>query len=166
MTDSTVFVYTMNRAGQVGAWSRYMFPFSVDCFAQLGNDLYIRHGDVVSIVRESAVTDEVDGNGVPFAGIVQWNWLDFGRPGAIKMLEGVDYVGTGQGPTIAIGYDQRNLAQFTTPYQLDPDTLPGGILPLPVAAPTMSVKLEYLGGSAWAMQAVNVYLHDMDNGPG
>jgi hypothetical protein len=166
MTDTTVFVYTMNRAGQVGAWSRYVFPFSVDAFAQLGNDLYIRHGDEVSIVREASVTDEVEGVAIDFPGTVQWNYLDFGSPGVTKMLEGIDYIGTGQGPSLSIGYDQRNIAAFTAPYELDPDTLPGGIIPFPVAAPTMSVKLDYAGGEAWSLQAVNMYFFDNGNGPG
>lgn len=165
MTESTVFVYTLNRTGTVGAWSRYVFPFAVDAFAQLGNDLYIRHGDEVSIVKASATTDEIAGVPTDFAGRVQWNWLDFGQPGVTKMLEGVDYVGTGQGPSISIGYDQRDVAAFTTPYQLDPDTLPGGIIPLPVAAPTMSVRLDFAGGEAWGLQAVNLTFFDNGNGP-
>lgn len=163
---STIFVYTLTQTGKVGAWTRYTFPFSVDSFAQLGDDLYVRHGDYISRVDESVATDETAvGVETNFAGTVQWNWLDFGSPGATKMLEGFDYVGTGQGPSISVGYDQRNVSAFTTPYQLDPDTLPGGLIPLPVAAPTLSVKLEFAGGEAWQVQSVLLYLDDWGNGP-
>lgn len=163
---STVFVYTMTQTGKIGAWTRYIFPFNVDNFAQLGDDLYVRHGDYISRVTSAAVTDEVEvGTFENFAGTVWWSWLDFGTPGTTKMLEGFDYIGTGQGPSISIGYDQRNVAAFTDPYLLDPDTLPGGIIPLPVAAPTLSVKLEFAGGAAWQTQSVILYVDQWGNGP-
>lgn len=167
--STTVFVYTMTQTGKIGAWTRYTFPFNIDAFAQLGNDLYVRHGDFISKVDQTSAVDEVMGDlgieGIPFAGLVQWSWLDFGTQGTTKMLEGFDYVGTGQGPSISIGYDQRNGTAFTDPYQLDPDTLPGGIIPLPVAAPTLSVKLEFAGGAAWQTQSVILYVDQWGNGP-
>lgn len=169
MSNSTAFVYTMTQTGKIGAWTRYVFPFQIDAFAQLGNNLYVRHGDLISLVDSDSAVDEVMGDlgieQVPFPGIVQWAWLDFGTPGVTKMLEGFDYVGTGQGPSISVGYDQRNVAAFTDPYTIDADTLPGGIIPLPVAAPTLSVKLEFAGGEAWQVQSVTLYLDDFGNGP-
>lgn len=157
-----VYVCTMN--GGKPKWSRYAFPFAVDAFAQLGNDLYIRHGDEVSIVDEEAVTDDVGGVATNFDGVVQWPWLDFGQPGVTKMMEGFDIVGSGA-PSVSIGYDQRNLAAFTDPYAVSPDTMPGGIIPLPVAAPTLSVKINFAGGQAWNLQAFQLYLDDMRGGP-
>lgn len=167
--STQVFVYSMTQTGKVGAWSRYIFPFAVDCFAQLGNDLYIRNGDVVSKVVEDAVADDVvDGDGVftavPFGGTVQWSWLDFGQPGVTKMLEGFDIVSTGA-PSVSVGYDQRNLAAFTDPYAVDADTLPGGIIPLPVAAPTFSVKVDFAPGIKWQLQSVQLSFFDWSNGP-
>lgn len=167
--QTTVFVYSMTRVGKVGAWSRYVFPFTVESFAQLGNDLYVRHGDTISRVSEDVATDELpDGMGTieqPFPGVVWWPWLDFGTPGATKMLEGFDYVGNGQGPSISIGYDQRNLSALTPPYQLENDTMPGGIIPLPVSAPTLSVRLDFAGGERWQVQSVLLSTHQLGGGP-
>lgn len=161
--SSTAFVCTLN--GGKGKWSRYTFGFAIDAFAQLGNVLYIRTGDYVVKVDEDAVTDSVAGVETNFSGVVQWPWLDFGQPGVTKMLEAFDYVGTGQGPSLAVGYDQRNVATFTTPYQLANDTLPGTPTPFPIAAPTLSVKLTFAGGAAWQVQAVNLYLDDAKGQP-
>jgi hypothetical protein len=163
--ETETFVYSMTSAGKVGAWSRYVFPFSVEAFAQLGNDLYVRHGDVISRIDEDAVSDEVAGEPVDFPGSVWWPWLDFGQPGLTKMLDGFDYVGTGQGPSISIGYDQRNPAVFTDPYQLENDTMPGGLIPLPVSAPTMSVKLDFAGGAKWRVQSILLSLRNLRGGP-
>lgn len=162
--STQVFVYSMTQTGKVGAWSRYIFPFSVDAFAQLGNDLYIRNGDVVSIVNEDAVADDVDGLPVEFGGTVQWPWLDFGQPGVTKMLEGFDIVSTGL-PSVSIGYDERNPAAYTDPYAVDADTLVGGIIPLPVMGPTFSVKVDFAPGEKWQLQSVLLSLFDQANGP-
>lgn len=157
MPSSTAFIYTVN--GGKGKWSRYVFPFSVDAFAQLGDDLYIRHGDTISVVDETLAVDQVDGAGIPFDGLVQWGWLDCGQPGVTKELEGFDVVGSGT-PSVSIGYDQRNVSAFTEPYAIDADTVPGDIIPLPVVAPSLSVKLAFAGGSAWSLQSVTLYLRD------
>lgn len=161
--DTEVFVFTLN--GGKGKWSRYTFPFSVDAFAQLGNDLFIRNGDVVSKVDEAVATDDVAGVATDFSGVVWWPWLDFGRAGMTKMMEGFDYVGSGQPPSVSVGYDQRSLTSFTEPYLLDGDTLPGGIIPLPVAAPTFSIRLDFAGGEPWQVNAVELYVDDTAGQP-
>jgi hypothetical protein len=91
MATDTVFVYTMNKGIQGGAWGRYVFPFTIEHFAHLDNTLYLRHVDDVSFVIEGATDDD----GVGFEGIIQWPWLDFGQPGVNKMLQGFEVVGTG-----------------------------------------------------------------------
>lgn len=164
------FVYSLTNAGtKVGAWTRYQFPFTIEAFAQLADDLYIKHGRYISRVDELLATDELTVDDVvlqqPFAGRVQWAWLDFGTPGVTKMLNGFDYVGVGQAPTISVGFDQRNPNLFTTPYQIDADTLVGGLIPLPVMAPTMSVRLDFEGGEAWSVRSVLLDFFEMGNGP-
>jgi hypothetical protein len=154
---STVFVHTSS--ARKAKWSRYEFPFAVDAFAQLGDDLFIRRGDAICVVSEQAVADEIDGEAVPFVGAVQWSWLDMGQPGVDKQLEGFDIVASGS-PSVSVGYDQRNAAAFTAPYAVDPDTVPGNIIPLPVVAPSLAVRIDFEGGEAWSLQAVNLYLQD------
>ncbi|MGH8032029.1 MAG: hypothetical protein ACREO8_06595 [Luteimonas sp.] len=161
---TTVFVFTMN--GGTGKWSQYLFPFAIEAFAQLGDDLYIRNGEAVSLVSEDAIADDIFADGVStveFGGMVWWHYLDFGQPGVTKMLQGVDVVASGT-PSISIGYDQRDLAMFTAPYEIPADTLPGGMIPLPVSAPTMSVKLDFASGQRWSMQAVNLIVSDFRAG--
>jgi len=161
--SSQTFVYSLS--GSKGKWSRYTFPWAVDAFAQLGNDLYIRHGDEVSAVSEDVATDDAGDQSVPFAGMAQWHWLDCGASGTTKMLESVDYVGTGQAPSLSVGYDQRNLDAFTDPYAIDADTLSGGPIPIPVAAPTLSLRLDFAGGAPWTVNAVILHVDDLGGPP-
>ena len=162
MIWSEVFVYTMSRAGKAGAWSRYLFSFVITDFAQLGNDLYARHGDSISRVSESATTD----GGEPFPGLVWWPYLDIGTPGITKMIESIDYVGNGSPASLSIGTDQRYPDAFTAPMVIGSDTMPGTPIPLPVAAPTYSVKLEFnSAGGKWQVQSVVLTTHPFGGQP-
>lgn len=158
--SAQVFVYSMTRIGSVGAWSRYIFPFPVDDWAIAGDVLYIRSGDYIYRIDDSVVGDETSPGVVElFNGVIQWPWLDFGQPGFTKMVYGVDVVGEGD-VSIQIGYDQTNQAAFTDPYTIPADTVPGTVVPMPLSAPSMSVKLTYDGSVQWQFNAMTVYLND------
>ena len=163
--DSTteVFVYTMNRVGQVGAWSRYLFPFEISAFAQLGDKMLVRAGEsIIELDDELLVDFEGDEDEAEIVATLQWPWLDFGRPGGTKMLHGFDIVGTGA-PTIEVGWDQTNLGTFTAPYELPADSLPGQMIAFALSAPSMSIRLTYTG--AWEFNALNLYMNDFGGAP-
>jgi len=148
-------VYTMNQIGRVGAWSRYVFPYAVNATALLGERLFLRAGNEVYEVREDASADGTQ----EVAAIVQWPWLDFGTPGATKMLQSVDVVGTGPGTVnVQVGYDQRFTEAFTPSYNVPIDTLLGMPIPIPVSAPTLSMRLTFTG--KWSLQAINVMVNE------
>jgi len=155
MATDQVFVYTMNKGIQGGGWSRYIFPWSIEHFTHLENELYMRHGDDISY----AVNGALDDDGVNFQGVMQWPWLDFGNPGVNKMMIGFDIQAYGTS-TIEIGYDQTNLGTFTDPYPIPADTVPGQIIPLQVNAPSMSVKLTFDGGQDWQWNALQIWFND------
>lgn len=96
----------------------------------------------------------------PFDAIIQWPWLDMGRPGMDKQMDSFDIVGYGP-VEVEIGYDQTNPGYFTDPYEVAPDTLRGTPVPMPVVSPTFSVRLRYrgmvAGGEPWAFNAAGLY---------
>ena len=162
-----VFVYTMNQLGKIGAWSRYVFPWVIDDWTILGSDLYLRHGDEVSKVDVSRESDElVDDSEAgkvrqSFEWTIEWPYLDFGAMGVTKQLIGFDIVGTGVA-SIQFGYDQTNDSYWTDPWQIVADNVPGQVLMMPLAAPTIAVRLTYTGNdeqpTGW--DALNLYLQD------
>lgn len=163
---TTVFVYTMTRIGQVGAWSRYEFPFVVEDWAIAGDSLYLRSGDFIHVVDDSVVGDEVGifsdslaFEVIPFEGLIQWPWLEFGQPGVTKMLFGFDVVGTGS-VSVSFGIDQTNGGLFTPGYSVPADTVPGMVIPMPLAAPSLAVQLRYDGSEQWQWNALQLYLQD------
>jgi hypothetical protein len=163
---TTVFVLTKGPAGQGGTWSRYLFPFNIEGFALLGNDLYLRHGDTIARLDSAIAYDDltVGGDQVQFGGTVQYNWLDLGMPGTTKHMTGFDLVATGS-PSISVGYNQRDLSQFTPPYAVNADTLTGGIIPLEVVAPSMSLKIDFAAGELWSLSSAIMYVDQLGNGP-
>lgn len=153
MATDTIFIYTMNRGIANGAWSRYVFPFTVEHFAHLESTLYMRHGNTVSL----ATFDAVDDDGTPFNAVIQWPWLDFGQPGVNKMMIGFDLTGDGD-CAIEFGYNQSNFGTFTASYDVPPDTVPGQMIPFPLNAPSLSVRLTYPGSQDWQWNYLSLYL--------
>lgn len=155
-----VMVFTRSAISGTACWSRYTLPWTVDDVALLGGKLYVRSGDAVFIYDEDAFCDQdINGNNVIFDTIVWWPWLDFGKMGVTKELIGLDYTGA-RPVTIEVGYDQTNLALFTAPLALDADTVPGGIIPMPLSAPSFSIRITHSENAAWSMDAIIVYLQD------
>lgn len=158
--QTEVFVYTMTQIGQVGAWSRYVFPFEVHTWAIQGDALYLRSADRIYRMVDGAIGDELSpGVFTPFQGVIQWPWLDFGPAGVTKMLYGFEVVGRGK-VGIQVGFDQTNGGAFTPAYKVDPDTLTGGPVPMSMAAPTFAVRLVYDGTEAWQWNAFGLYVQD------
>ncbi len=155
LMSKEVFIFTMNQGIGRGKWSRYRFPFTIEQFAQLKGNLYLRHGDKVSKVVENEQYDD----GVIFSSTIQWPWLDFKSPGRNKMMMGFDNVGEGAA-SIEIGYDQSSLTAFTTAFAIPEDTVPGHIIPLPVTGPSFSIKLTYVSDQAWQWDALQIYVDD------
>jgi hypothetical protein len=62
---------------------------------------------------------------------------------------------------IQIGYNQPLRGRSLNAFRVPADSVPGMMIPLPVMAPTMSVKLTYQGGQKWQFNALNVTLNDM-----
>lgn len=151
-----VYVYSQSRIGGIGAWSIYEFPDAIEYVTQLDGKLYVRSGAEIYLIDETTGQDD----GAPVPGTVQWPWLDFGRPGVQKMMVGLDLVASGD-PQVSIGYDERNPAAFTTPFTIPSNTQVGGIIPIPVTGPSLSVKYDFTGASGrWELQATTLYLAD------
>lgn len=155
------FVYTMNKIGSIGAWSRYTFPWEIEDTALQGNDLYIKSGDSIFLVADDTIEDE-DENGDPVTVLatIRWPYLDFGAPGQIKGMVGFDMVGTGT-VSVQFGYDQRDFNVVTPAYSITADTVPGNIIGFPWSAASWSPTLQFSSDDGeWEWLAMQMYLQD------
>jgi hypothetical protein len=186
-----VMVLTMNGGAKDSSWSRYQFPADITDWAILGLDLYLRAGDLVWRVSDDALYDDMPvvsllqtendfllltedgddlliepnagGDSVPFSGYVAWPYLDFGRIGLDKMMEGFDIIADGTF-SISVGYSQKDASLATTGYSIAGDTLPGGMVPLPLVAPSFQFRLTFNAGQSWEWMASNLYCNDLGTG--
>lgn len=174
-TKTRVFVYTMNRTGEVGAWSNYLLPYLVQDFAMFNDVLEIRatqsNGDEVIIAVDPTASQDTYSTGSPtsFNSVVQWPWLDDGSPGQNKELLEYDIIGTFAGNsapytyTLEMGYSEADKTAFTSPYSMtDIDTVPGMRYPFPLVAPSLSVRLTLPSTGIWELLAVNLYMGDLN----
>lgn len=152
------FVLTMNGGKSDMSWSRYTFPHAIDDYTVKDGELYLRSGDKVWLFDDSVTTDDTGGDNDAIEGRVWWHYLDFGALGITKSLIGFDVVASGTF-NVAIGYDQSNTATATTDYSLTGDTLPNGVIPLPVTAPSFQFRLTWPSG-AWEWYGSALYLQN------
>lgn len=114
--------------------------------------------DTFTVVLERFTVEET---GEEFESILQFPHLDLGAIGREKQLIGLDLVSDAPaGVSVSIGYDQRNLAARTAPYTIDPDTLPGQMIPIPVSGPSFDLKLVFSARQVWEFQAATLYVQD------
>lgn len=158
-----VFVLTITGAKKM-RWSRYEFPEAITDATILGQDLYLRtETHKVWKVDADMLEDDVDeyDMGVPFQGVLWWPYLDFGTLGVEKNMEGFDLVANApEGLTVDFGYDQRNRALRTTAYEMEADTLPGQMVPMPVGGPSFDMRITFAPGQAWEWFASAIYIQD------
>ncbi len=73
------FVLTMNGGAKDMSWSRYVFPAEITDWTLLGDDLYLRAGDLVWRVSDEALQDDI--RDVPTGFLCEGtNWETFGPP--------------------------------------------------------------------------------------
>jgi hypothetical protein len=137
------FVLTINGTSTM-SWSRYVFPATITDWTVLAGVLYLRAGDLVWQVDELQALDDfgAGAGNINFQVYMAWEYLDFGTIGVDKQMEGFDIVMKGQAQ-ISFGYNQSNRTQATDWYDLEGDTVPGTMIPFPLVAPSIQVRLQF-----------------------
>jgi len=153
---TTVWVYSFSRTAKISGWSKYTLPVSVDDMTVLGGDLYIRSGDEVYKLDDSAYTD----NGSVFKVNIDLPYMDMKSPGVLKQIIGVDTVVDGSGK-VAIAYDARDTTRVTQQIAISGNTRPGDITPVEVCATEASVMIENEDDKAFELQAVTMYYENL-----
>ncbi len=116
-----------------------------------------------NILVDVGVLITVAVSGTPFEGYISWPYLDFGILGVDKMLEGFDLVADGTF-RVSFGYSQRDFSLATPDYALDGDTLVGGMVPMPLTAPSFQLRLTFDADQSWEWFAANLYINNESTG--
>ena len=140
------FVLTINGTSTM-SWTRYLFPAVITDWTVLSGALYLRAGDLVWKVDELQGLDDfvTASQSIAFQAYLSWEYLDFGTIGVDKQMEGFDIVLKGKA-SISFGYSQRDRTLATDWYEVDGDTVPGTMIPLPIVAPSIQARLQFAYG--------------------
>lgn len=123
-----------------------------------GNFLSAYSGEDVTLEFSPCESDAT-----PFEGYLAWPYLDFGLLGIDKMLEGFDIVADGTF-RVSFGYSQRDTSLATAEYAIDGDTLTGGMVPMPLTAPSFQFRVTFDSDQSWEWFASNLYCTDTGTG--
>lgn len=147
-----LFVYSISRTAKIAAWSHYYIGFEVDAVAELGKNLYFRSGDEVYVFDEEESTD----GGVPFEVMLELPWMDFKKPGELKMVQGIDAVVEG-GCYISLAFDSRNTNARTPEVYVSGNTRPGGMIPVPCTGTEISIRVRNYDEKPFKLNALTIY---------
>lgn len=169
-----VIVLSIN-GNSVMSWSRYIFPAEITDWTVDNGKLFLRAGDLVWELNADALNDDTNnstegGTNTGYSGYMAWNYLDLGPMNMDKMMEGFDLtIGAIDDSglvvqnnnvvcNISFGYNQSDKSQATEPYAVTGDTSPGTLIPIPITAPSIQVRLDFGTGQNWGWGALNLYV--------
>jgi len=159
--DRTVWTFTYSRSSKVSAWSEYEFPFDVEYAANLNGDLYLRNGGTIYRMDDNTHQDDT----TPPLVVIEFSFLDFKKPGQLKMITGVDFVGTGTA-TISFKYRTVDLNGNPTEGETDPVTLtgnsmPGVMTPVEVCSTAIAPRIVHQANEAFEMNRLVFYYENL-----
>lgn len=154
--DDQVFVYSVSRTAKIAAWSRYELPVSVDAWAELEGELYLRSGDDVYKLDEDGHTDD----GQNYEVLIQIPWMNFKSPGVLKHMYGIDIAMDGE-CLISVGMDARNPDCFTDEVRVIGNTYGGGLIPLECCGTEFSFRFRNTTNQPFQLNALTVYYDPM-----
>ena len=147
-----LFVYSISRTAKISAWSHYYLCFPVDAVAELGKKLYFRSGDDVYCFDEECSTD----GGMQYEVLIELPYMDFKKPGQLKMIQGIDAVLEGTA-YLSIGFDSRDPDARTPEVLISGNSRPGGMIPVPCCGTEISVRIRNFDDKPFKLNALTIY---------
>lgn len=132
-SDSVAFVYTFSRTQKIAAWSQYTFGVPITDMATLDGDFYLRSGDDVYLLDDTAFTD----NGTPYEMLVEMPFLDFKSPGILKHIQAMDLVVSGT-VNVQFRYDPNDTTKLTDPITITGDTRSRQLIPIEMTVTSLA----------------------------
>lgn len=147
-----LFVYSISRTAKIAAWSQYFLSQTVDAFAELGQELYIRSGDSVYKLDEAASTDD----GTQYEVLLELPYMNFKSPGMLKRITGIDVVVDGR-CFVSVGYDVRDPDAFTPEVKVKGNTRPSGMISVECCGTEFALRFRNYDNKPFRLDGVTVY---------
>lgn len=149
-------VYTFSRTAKINAWSVYEFPVSLDYVTQLDGTLYIRSGNTVYSLSDTAYTDY----GEPIDVEIELPFLDFKMAGVLKQVLSMDVVFSGTA-NVQHRFDPKEPTLITPELSLDGDTRSRRLIPVELLAVNIAPVITHSANEAFELQALTYYFESL-----
>lgn len=149
---SVVFVLTHSPLGKITAWSKYVYPWSIDDLCVLDSKLYMRSGNNVYVVDPTVFTD----NGTAIDVEIQMAYVDAKRPVVQKRWIGFDAVIKGSAQ-VSFKYDPRDESLEGMAMTLTGDTRPGDMHPIEIISPSLSTVVKHSANEDFELNELSLY---------
>lgn len=149
-------VYTFSRTSKISAWSIYEFAVPIEYAAELDAELYVRSGDIVYKLSDTAYTD----NGTPIVVDIELPFLDFKSPGVLKQLLSMDVVFSGTAD-IQHRFDAFDQSQITTTLSLSGDSRARRLIPIELLAVSIAPVITHNADEPFELQALTYYYESL-----
>lgn len=165
--------WTYSKTAKLNAWAWHGLgatgTANINAWAQLGGSMYMRRdGDEsISLLKPTLWMLDGETNNESASVYAETQWLDFGKPGAMKSLDGIDFDGVN---VVSVGiYVSENGGRDGTLAETilvgssqDGWTYSGGVLPITVAG--TEFKLRFNGDPDLEVQVNRMTLYWSDLG--
>lgn len=149
-------VYTFSRSSKISAWSVYEYPINLEYITELSGELYVRSGDFVYQLDETAYTDD----GASINVEIELPFLDFKMAGVLKQIMSMDVVFSGTA-TVQHRFDPQEPSVITATLSLTGDSRSRRLIPVELLATSLAPVIKHTGNEAFELQALTYYFESL-----
>lgn len=164
--------WTYSKTAKLNAWSWHSLGTAdtakVNAWATIGNSIYVRRDDdeLFYVLRPNAYFEATDDNPESSKVYAETQWLDFGKPGNLKALTGLDFDGLNvESVLVYVSVDGDRIGQLADTILVGSAqggwTYSGGVLPVDAAG--TEFKLRFVGDANLEVHVnrLTIYFDDL-----
>lgn len=164
--------WTYSKTAKLNAWSWHSLGTAdtakVNAWATIGNSIYVRRDDdeLFYVLRPNSYFEATDDNPESSKVYAETQWLDFGKPGNLKALTGLDFDGLNVTSVLVyVSVDGDRIGQLADTILVGSAqggwTYSGGVLPVDAAG--TEFKLRFVGDANLEVQVnrLTIYFDDL-----
>ena len=161
-----VYVYTYSKTSKLSAWSTYLFPTRIDYITEAYQSVWMRGDDALyrladeseSIYKDFGVPGTDDGEHIEVE--LEMPFVDFQKPGSLKMVTGADFVFQGTAE-FSLRYDSR-APEYQLQWQsISGDSRPGDLVPVEICCTSLAPLVRHRANEPFQLDAIVFHYQEL-----
>lgn len=162
-TQTTAYVLTESQVASLSEWSEYIFPVVLTDVTTLDGIMYLRDSSGYVYMLDKTYYQDDTGPSVSVIPevLAQTLYLNLGQANIVKQLIGIDVVADGTSTNISVGMDETDFTQESAVTTVVADTTTGGMIPIPVAAISLSFLMSHQINENWEFYSLGLFYNTL-----